>query len=377
MGKQAAFADAEIACKPADREAFETLDRGKLDSPLQDLTLRPFAYGPIQPSFYAFRKAIFAIFRARSIARVTSVYSNERSFEKSVSWNLQLSRFTLVAAGAALFLPLSSSSQPSYSLPDSRALESTRRPGNSDRGMARAYRFLYKDWDLAAAMRGFREAIRSDPSDPLPHVGYSESLTAAGRHAEAIAEGAEAIRLDSESASIAANYGRALLFARRYKEAATALRRALRQGEDPAARIWLAWAYDQQGKYDLAIEQHRKAIAASGAHRVMAVASLGCSLARRGDGSSARSILTALEAQGDEAAFGAALVVGPLAEIDRSFALLDRAILARNQGVPFMAANPQLDSLRKDTRFRTLVGRIHSPVERRAAWLFPRAMMAR
>lgn len=118
------------------------------------------------------------------------------------------------------------------------------------------------------------------------------------------------------------------------------------------------------GRYDLAIAQDRIAIAAPGRHRADAVASLGCSLAGRGDTASARAILEALEEQGGKAAFGAALVAAAIGEHDRAFQSLDRAVLARSEFIAFLAVDPHLETLREDARFRRLLSRIQLEPER-------------
>ncbi|HET7841451.1 MAG TPA: FlgO family outer membrane protein, partial [Terriglobia bacterium] len=122
------------------------------------------------------------------------------------------------------------------------------------------YLKLTNDWDARGAEAEYRRALELDPNYVTAHHWYALLLAQTGRPDRAIAEIEMARELDPLSVVINTDSGMILYWARRYDPAVAQLQRALEL--DPHfdwAHFWLGRAYEQQGKYDKAIQNFQAA----------------------------------------------------------------------------------------------------------------------
>jgi len=134
-----------------------------------------------------------------------------------------------------------------------------------------------------------------------------------------------------------------LYYFRRYDQAAVELHKTLEL--DPNYWIgyfFLGQVYAQQGRFDDAIAAQRKSAERFGSAVSWSLAEI------------ARDY--ALEGKLPEAAVFAAL-----GDKDQAFAQLEQALAQRSEFMDFLKVDPELDSLRSDPRFQSLLTRLKLP----------------
>jgi TolB-like protein/DNA-binding winged helix-turn-helix (wHTH) protein/Tfp pilus assembly protein PilF len=229
-------------------------------------------------------------------------------------------------------------------------------------GMA-TVQFNY-DWDWPGAARGFQRAIALNPSYATAYQRYSLYLMAVGHPRESIAMMNRARELDPMSPSMNFSLGWRLYLAREYGQAIEQLRNTIEM--DPSfgvAHLILGQAYEQQHAYPQAIAELEKAVALSNDSPLM-VAGLGRAYGIAGQRAKAEAILAQLERRSKEqyiSPFYIATVHIGLGEKDKAIRWLEKAYEDRSNGLVFIKADPQLDSLRSDARFQQLQRRLGLP----------------
>lgn len=215
------------------------------------------------------------------------------------------------------------------------------------------------DWDHVGAEREYKRAIELNAAYATAHQRYSLYLMAMGRTEEGLAEIKRALELDPVSLSINTSLGWRFYFARQYEQAIDQYRKTLEM--DPnflPAHFHLGQAYEQKGMYEEAIVEFHKAISFS---RGQTVAALGHAYAMSGKRREARKVLEQLEKLSKRryvSPYGMVLIHTGLGEKDQAFAWLQRACEDRSVELCRLKVEPSLDSLRSDSRFRDLLGRI-------------------
>lgn len=234
-----------------------------------------------------------------------------------------------------------------------------------DDGLAEAHaalgiiKFRY-DWDFAGAEREFHRAIALNAEDVEAHQWYSEYLTARGRVAESVAEARTAQQIDPISPEVAWDLGLALLFGNRNREAIEQLKNAV----DLDPRFWLthaflAWAYGQEGYYDLAYAEYAKAQALDDNADILSQWILVAHQAGRP--ADAQRLLDDLLQRAKThyvAPFYIAAAYIAVGENDRGFAWLQKALAERNELLVFLKVAPSFRSVRSDPRFVEILRRI-------------------
>jgi tetratricopeptide (TPR) repeat protein len=222
------------------------------------------------------------------------------------------------------------------------------------------------EWNWKAAETGFRRAVALNPSYPHGHLYYSIFLSEQGRLDEAIAQAAEAERLDPLTALMPTNLAYVSYLARRYDQALAHLRQALELG--PGATVvhyGLGLVYEQQSKFDEAIAEFSKAVQATpkdASHRERAF--LGHAYAVAGRKDEARRVLAELRQLASRRhvdPYNFAVVHAGLRETDSAFGWLEKAYQARSEDLLMLKVDPRLDSLRSDRRYSDLVRRLGLP----------------
>jgi serine/threonine-protein kinase len=217
--------------------------------------------------------------------------------------------------------------------------------------------FVY-DWDWEGADREFRRAIELNPRYASAHQWYAFLLASRGDHDAALLEGHTAIELDPASVSARRGLGWLAFYARRFDLALDHLARAVEM--NPMAvesyRI-LATTLGMQRQWGEAERMLRDALVLPGAG-AYTTATLGWVLARSGKRSEAEQLLRELETVARESyvspvAF-AILHVG-LGNVDRALDWAERAYDEKRGWLAYLSVNPMLDSLRKESRFKSLL----------------------
>jgi adenylate cyclase len=146
-------------------------------------------------------------------------------------------------------------------------------------------------------------------------------------------------------------------YERRYDEAAAQLRKTLEMDSTfPTAHWLLGYTLQAQSKYDEAIAQFQEARSKDGTPAVLSA--LGHALAVSGRCEEAAGIVAELdrmslqryvppESQG--------VIFAGMADYDRAFEWLNKAIQERSSYMIYLAVDPRLDPMRPDPRFAQLL----------------------
>jgi eukaryotic-like serine/threonine-protein kinase len=219
------------------------------------------------------------------------------------------------------------------------------------------------DWDWAGAERGFRRAMELDPNSADAHQLYGIYQTNFGSLREGIAQAKRAVELDPLSTRRQLGLFFAYYFGRQYDQALEPVRKAMELDAAFDPHFFLGWIYREQGMYERAIDEFKKA-AEKGGNRVHSLGHLGNAYARAGRVTEARACIRELQRRFPKEAIGGfeiALVYAGLGEKDLAFAWLDRAYNERDKGFISLKVDPPLDPLRTDPRFEELLRRMNFP----------------
>jgi len=217
----------------------------------------------------------------------------------------------------------------------------------------------YQEADREGAEREFRRAIELDPAYATAHHWYSDFLAMLGRSDEALAEAVRASELDPLSPIISTTVGERLFFARDYERAAERLRRTLELDPDfIQARFFLGLVYVRQGRRAAAVAELRRARELAGGTDARIAAALVQAYALTGRKAEARRLLEELSAAGAEVSpSDMALVHASLGEREQAYEWLARAreqARTSPEAANMLKADPRLDPLRADPRFRDI-----------------------
>lgn len=148
----------------------------------------------------------------------------------------------------------------------------------------------------SAALNQLADKWQANPQDMSKGLAYANGLESAGRNSEALEVYRKLSEGNPADAKAAALYGRKLVAAGRSQEAIPVLEAAEQKGEtDWRVLSALGTAYDQQGLYDKAREQYRRALAAD-PQNLSVMNNLAMSFALQGDLKQAEAELRAANA---------------------------------------------------------------------------------
>ena len=211
------------------------------------------------------------------------------------------------------------------------------------------------EYDWAGAEREYRRAIELNPNYATVHHFYALYLSEMGRFDEGIHEIKRAQELEPSSLIIHTNVGTILYQARRYDEAINQLKSVLEMNPHfDFARSVLGVSYLQKGMVEQAIAEFQKrTTAATGS-----VADLGQAYALSGRRSEAlREIdkLQELSKQRYVAPYNLALIYASLGEKGNALEWLEKAYEDRSTQLIWIKADPRLDKLRSEPRFKAVM----------------------
>jgi len=261
---------------------------------------------------------------------------------------------------------LASDKDPAETMP--LAIAAARRAIELDPNSGEAYtalgaidtNFLY-DWD--AAEQNLRKGIELSPSSSDAETWYAVYLTSVGRPAEAVNAMQRAVTLDPLSFWANRLLGSMLYYSRRYDESLVALKRASEIAPDRFEFVegWNAYTYEIQGRYSEALAADLKAVASKVSPQE--VDSFRLAFATGGWKAYQKARIkvflpkSILQCRSNFLAMGY-LRLGNLTEAFRWF----NRDLDNHCNILFdLSADPRLDKVRGDERFRALLRRVHLP----------------
>jgi len=228
---------------------------------------------------------------------------------------------------------------------------------------ARAMAAFFWEFNWSAADQDFQRAMALDPNLALAHHWYGEYWTSVGKADRAVAELKRARELDPLSLPINATLGRVYRDAGQYEEALQQCRRTLDLHPLFAMGHWcLSQVYVGQKRYAAAIAELE--LANSLGTTPLQLRDLGWAHAAAGNTAKAREILQALKHSSQPTSvspYSIAVVHAALGEKDEAFRWLNRAYAERDSQITYLALDPEIDSLRSDSRFPPLLKRLQIP----------------
>lgn len=253
-------------------------------------------------------------------------------------------------------------SQPKDGFP--RAKEAAIKALEIDESLAEAHTslaFIKFRWDRdrVEAERGFRQAIKLQPSYAPAHQWYSSYLVALERFDEAIAEAKLTQELEPLSSTASAHLGWILYLAGQNEKAIEQGTRILVLDPNafPALR-YRGLAYEQEGRYREAIGDFQKGVKLSGSPLMLAL--LGHAYAASGQKAAAHKVIRELHGlQGHRyvSPYTIAAIHAGLGEKDQAFKWLDKADEERDIWLMNLSVDPVFKTLRSDPRFPDLLVR--------------------
>ena len=207
-------------------------------------------------------------------------------------------------------------------------------------------------YDWRGAEMEFNVALRLDPNSTNTLVWQSVCLTSEGRLEEGIAETKRALEIDPLSAVANQAHGAALFFARRYDQAAQALRKTLEL--DPNfvwAHLRLARTYEQEGRFAEAEAEFLRTNPPASLRETanLRLAHLYAVSGRRGE---AISLMPAIN---PSLRFDFAMVYLGLGEKARALALLEEIVDLHDNNAIYLKVDPGMDALNDEAEYLALL----------------------
>jgi tetratricopeptide (TPR) repeat protein len=219
----------------------------------------------------------------------------------------------------------------------------------------------YSDWNWAQAAREFQYAIRLNPNLALAHAGFGENLATRGKIEEALGEFRRALQLAPFDITVNSGMTEGLLWARQYDQAIE----QGRKGNELFPHVLgglIGQAYEQKGDSQHALSE-RQEMTKNWPAAAATLADLAHVYAVFGKQEASRLLaeMTELSRRKDLDSFNFALVYSGMGDKDRAFQWLDKACDERSRALPWITADPRMDSLRSDPRYRKLLLRMGLP----------------
>lgn len=234
-------------------------------------------------------------------------------------------------------------------------------PGMSEALATLAYVNLYYDWDWKTAESLFKEAIAANPQYAVAHQWYANLLVVLGRTREAEEQIKISMGLDPLSMIARVVQPWILYYGGEYERALELVNDTI--ALDPnfsIAPYFKGWILQQIGNLEDAIAALEASVELSDGSAI-ALAALAHAHALAGEEGTARKILGRLtnpEITANPPAYEIAKIYLALGDEDELFSWLDRAYERRSNQIIFANVDPQLDSVRDDERFRTLIQKL-------------------
>jgi DNA-binding winged helix-turn-helix (wHTH) protein/tetratricopeptide (TPR) repeat protein len=221
---------------------------------------------------------------------------------------------------------------------------------------------LEYDWNWSQAETEFNRVIEMNPNYATAHHWYAYYLAAMGRFEQAIAAIKRASQLDPLSLVISTDVGEIFYFSRMYYEVIEQLQSTLEMDSSfVRAHENLGLAYLQKGMLNEAIIELEAAVTISGTVTESQAGFLGHAYAVGGERKKAAQLLSHLKESSKRnhvSRYYIALINIGFGDKENAFVSLEEAFNERPGGLVYMNVEPMFDSLRSDSRFVNLLGRI-------------------
>jgi TolB-like protein/Tfp pilus assembly protein PilF len=236
-----------------------------------------------------------------------------------------------------------------------------------DSSLAEAHAYLgwilwLEDFDHTAARREFTAALEMQPRLAPAHAYYGWYLVSVGETQPGLAEARRAVELDPLSAEANTVLGFDLFFARRYDEAVRQLRTAVAVDPDYFwSHEYLGRALAQQKQWAESLAELRAARALPGSFAPEIDSAIARVCADKGDRAEALRILAQMQQSRRQSffpAYAVAVVNVGLGDTDAALKLMDEAYAERGLWVSWIGVDPDLDRLRSDPGFQTLMRKV-------------------
>jgi TolB-like protein/DNA-binding winged helix-turn-helix (wHTH) protein/Tfp pilus assembly protein PilF len=221
---------------------------------------------------------------------------------------------------------------------------------------------FYQDWNFAGAEKEFRRTLELNPNYATGHQWYGEFLSVFGRHAEALREIETALALDPLSAIVHHQAGQSFQQARQYDRAIEEYQQAVKLNPNLYVSYEaMFWAYRRQGKFEAAARAMQGGTPYWSPSQGMGsiVGRLPSAYAHGGREGFLRQSIEMHRHFRDSALYLARDYMD-LGDRERAYGQLDRAFAEKNQLRLWILIDPEFDSMRSDSRFRTMVRQIEN-----------------
>jgi TolB-like protein/DNA-binding winged helix-turn-helix (wHTH) protein len=231
-------------------------------------------------------------------------------------------------------------------------------PNLSEAHASLAFNLWRYEWMFPEAESEFRKALDLSPNDATAHHWYGMFLASRGRFDEARNELLKARTLDPLSLIVITNSGWVNYYARDYDAAILCYQEALKLDSGfLTARMKLAWAYEQKGMWQKALDARRSFYLTAG-HPEIAQA-LSDAYARTGYPGVLRTIVAETEkidAGPYYSDYEKAKLHAMLGDTGKAMTLLGQARARRSGWLVYIGVEPAFDKLHSNPAFAQLVG---------------------
>jgi TolB-like protein/Tfp pilus assembly protein PilF len=220
---------------------------------------------------------------------------------------------------------------------------------------------MYYDHDWEGAEREYKRAIELSPGTAMPHKRYGEYLTFNRRFEEALEEYKLALKFDPLSLQANLNLATILFIMREHELSARQLKKALELNPDYCPTYFtLGCMFLSSGNYSAAITELQRAWKLDKEAYVI-LGFLGYAYALAGRREEAVELLKELLETAREkyvSPYGISIIYLGLGEREAALTWLGRTYEDRNDFLVWLNVGPELDVLRSDARFTSLLRRV-------------------
>jgi TolB-like protein/DNA-binding winged helix-turn-helix (wHTH) protein/Tfp pilus assembly protein PilF len=227
-----------------------------------------------------------------------------------------------------------------------------------------AYLKLTYDWDWVGAETEFERALELNPGSSDGHHLYAHLLVSGGRPDKALAESRRALELDPLNPLVNLHLGWHYLYSRHYDQAIDQLAKTLELDANYVPGHWYrGLAYEQNKMYTEALREMTRAKDLF-PNNLALQADIGHVYAISGNSAEAEKVIAHLKQESKRryvSSYEIALIYVGLEKNDQAMEWLNKALSERCDQMIYLNADPRLDPVRSDPRFRDLVRQVGIP----------------
>jgi len=221
--------------------------------------------------------------------------------------------------------------------------------------------------DLESAQAASERALALDPDLAEAHAAHGAVLFVSGQLPESEAAFKRAVELDPRLFEARYFHARACFQQGRFEEAADLFREASEVREDYAAAFFVGQSLEALGRHDEAREAYETALAVSERHldvnpddaRAATMRAVGlCRLGRVKEGLEWAERALTMDPEDAGVRYNAACLFAVAGRVDRALDCLESALAVGFGNREWLARDPDLDAVRADPRFQTLMARL-------------------